>query len=62
MVYAHAIAGDPRAARFVHLLAPKDAPEIAASIMKLKLKALLEVQSDISWLWRISAVVPGERD
>lgn len=41
MVYAHAIAGDPRAARFVYPQAPKDAPEIAAAIMSLKLKAYL---------------------
>lgn len=42
MVYAHAIAGDPRAARFVYPLAPEDAGEIAAGILTLKLKTYLE--------------------
>jgi hypothetical protein len=42
MVYAHAIAGDPRATRFVHPLAPEDAPEVAAEIMRLKLKSYLK--------------------
>jgi hypothetical protein len=42
MLYAHAIAGDPRAARFVYPLAPEIAPEIAAAIMRLKLKTYLK--------------------
>ena len=42
MVYAHAIAGDPRAARFVYPQVPADAPKIAAGIMTQKLQAYLQ--------------------
>lgn len=42
MVYAHAIAGDSRAARFVSPTAPEDAPSIAAGIMSQKLEAYLK--------------------
>lgn len=41
MVYAHALAGDIRAARFIHPQAPENASEIAAAIMKKKLRAYL---------------------
>ena len=42
MVYAHAIAGDPRAARFVNPHSPSDAPETAAGILTTKLQTYLQ--------------------
>ena len=41
MVYAHAIAGDPRAALFVSGQSPSDAPGIAAAILTKKLQTYL---------------------
>lgn len=41
MLYAHAIAGSRRAARFLSPAAPAKAPAIAASIMQTKLKTYL---------------------
>lgn len=42
MVYAHAIAGSPKAARFLSPGEPKKAPKLAASIMETKLKTYLQ--------------------
>ena len=42
MVYAHAIAGDPRACRFVYGQSPSDAPGFAAAILTKKLQTYLE--------------------
>ncbi|CEJ94702.1 hypothetical protein VHEMI10219 [[Torrubiella] hemipterigena] len=42
MLYAHAIAGDRKAARFLSPDAPANAPAIAASIMQTKLKTYLQ--------------------
>ena len=42
MVYAHAIAGDPRAARFVYPQVPSDAAQWAVSMMSTKLQTYLE--------------------
>lgn len=41
MVYAHAIAGDPYAARFVYPQNTADAGQIAVAIMALKLNTYL---------------------
>jgi hypothetical protein len=41
MLYAHALAGSPQAARFLSPRAPSQAPEIAFDIMSLKLKTYL---------------------
>ena len=41
MVHAHAIAGDPQAARFVYPQNPSDAPQWAASIPTKKLQTYL---------------------
>lgn len=42
MVYSHAIAGDPQAARFLSPGNPSNAPDIAADIMATKLKTYLQ--------------------
>ena len=42
MLYSHAIAGSPEAARFLTPDSPKDAPAFAASIMETKLKTYLQ--------------------
>lgn len=41
MVYAHAISGSAKAARFLSPEAPQKATQIAASIMRTKLKTYL---------------------
>jgi hypothetical protein len=41
MVYAHAIAGDARAAQFVYPQSLDDAPLVAAGYLSLKLKTYL---------------------
>lgn len=42
MVYSHALAGSPLAARFLSPDNPGNAPKIAFTIMQLKLKTYLE--------------------
>jgi hypothetical protein len=42
MVYAHAVAGDARAAQFVYAEALVDAPLIAAAYLSLKLQTYLK--------------------
>lgn len=41
MVYAHAITGNPLAARFVYPQAPEDSAQWAAAMLSAKLKAYL---------------------
>jgi hypothetical protein len=42
MVYTHALAGSPQAARFLSPQAPSQAPDIAFDILSLKLKTYLQ--------------------
>lgn len=42
MLYAHAIAGSPEAARFLSPQHPSAAPDIAASVMTTKLQTYLK--------------------
>lgn len=45
MVYAHALAGDQNAARFLSPDNPEAAPQMAYNIMSLKLKTYLQFNS-----------------